>query len=186
MKLTAILVALAPAVLALPASDGALARRQSSLAVITDQLLFSITLPDFISRRNAKNPATLDWSSDGCTSSPDNPFGFPFVPACNRHDFGYQNYRLQNRFTDSGKLNIDNNFRSDLYFQCQSSSVQSVCKALADVYYAAVRAFGGGDASPGKREESQEDLIREYEEKVEIYNQAVKDAQDKGLLPILD
>jgi hypothetical protein len=68
-----------------------------------------------------------------------------------------------------------------LYFQCQTSSVQSVCNALADVYYAAVRAFGGGDASPGKREQSQEDLV-----KLEIYNNAVKDAQDKGLLPILE
>ena len=64
--------------------------------------------------------------------------------------------------------------------------MESVCDALADVYYAAVRAFGGGDASPGKREESQEDLIKEYEEKVEIYNKLVKEAQDKGLLPILD
>jgi hypothetical protein len=73
-----------------------------------------------------------------------------------------------------------------LYYQCQSSSVKSVCETLADVYYAAVRAFGGGDASPGKREESQEDLIKEYEEKLEIYHQAVKNAQAKGLLPILD
>ncbi|KAH8124105.1 hypothetical protein ACSS6W_004178 [Trichoderma asperelloides] len=186
MKLTSVIFSLVPVALALPASDGILGRRQTSLSTITDQLLFSTTLPDFITHRNAKNPPTLDWSSDGCTDSPDNPFGFPFVPACNRHDFGYQNYRLQNRFTDSGKLKIDNNFKSDLYYQCQSSSVQSVCKALADVYYAAVRAFGGGDASPGKREESQEDLIKDYEEKLDIYNQAVKDAQAKGLLPILE
>jgi hypothetical protein len=27
-----------------------------------------------------------------------------------RHDFGYQNYRKQSRFTESGKLAIDNNF----------------------------------------------------------------------------
>ncbi|KAL6909281.1 prokaryotic phospholipase A2 domain-containing protein [Trichoderma evansii] len=186
MKLASIVFTLVPAVLALPASDGTLGRRQTSLTGITDQLLFSISLPEFITRRNAKNPPNLDWTSDGCTSSPDNPFGFPFVPACNRHDFGYQNYRIQNRFTDSGKLNIDNNFKKDLYFQCQSSSVSKVCEAFADVYYAAVRAFGGGDASPGKREESQEDLIKEYEEKLEIYHQAVKDAQDKGLLPILE
>ncbi|KKO98756.1 hypothetical protein THAR02_09129 [Trichoderma harzianum] len=186
MKFAALLATLAPAVLALPASDAALTRRQTSLSTITDQYLFSLTLPDFISRRNAKNPATLDWTSDGCTSSPDNPFGFPFVPACYRHDFGYQNYRIQNRFTESGKLSIDNNFKADLYFQCQTSSVQSVCNALADVYYAAVRAFGGGDASPGKREQSQEDLVKVYEEKLEIYNNAVKDAQDKGLLPILE
>jgi hypothetical protein len=113
MKLATVFITLAPVALALPASDGTLNRRQTSLSVITDQLLFRTTLPDFISRRNAKNPSTLDWTSDGCTSSPDNPFGFPFVPACNRHDFGYQNYRLQSRFTDSGKLNIDNNFKSE-------------------------------------------------------------------------
>lgn len=113
MKLATVFATLAPAVLALPASDAALTRRQGSLSAITDQLLFSITLPDFITRRNAKNPPNLDWTSDGCTSSPDNPFGFPFIPACYRHDFGYQNYRTQNRFTDSGKLNIDNNFKSE-------------------------------------------------------------------------
>lgn len=65
-------------------------------------------------------------------------------------------------------------------------SAQSACDALADVYYAAVRAFGGGDASPGKRDESHEDLVKEYEAKLEIYHQAVKEAQDKGLLPILE
>jgi hypothetical protein len=54
---------------------------------------------------------------------------------------------------------------------------------LADVYYAAVRAFGGGDATPGKRDE---DLVKEYEEKVEIYNKAVEEAQAKGELPRLD
>lgn len=113
MKLSFVVVSLVPAALALPASDSILGRRQTSLSAITDQLLFSTTLPDFITRRNAKNPPTLDWSSDGCTDSPDNPFGFPFVPACNRHDFGYQNYRLQNRFTVSGKLNIDNNFKAE-------------------------------------------------------------------------
>lgn len=111
MKFTAVLFALAPAVLALPSSP--LAKRQGSITAITDQLLFDISLPDFITHRNAKNPPNLDWSSDGCTDSPDNPFGFPFVPACYRHDFGYQNYRSQNRFTESGKLNIDNNFKDE-------------------------------------------------------------------------
>lgn len=113
MKLTSVVFSLLPAALALPASEGTLSRRQTTLSAITDQLLFSTTLPNFITRRNAKNPSTLDWSSDGCTDSPDNPFGFPFVPACNRHDFGYQNYRLQSRFTESGKLTIDNNFKSE-------------------------------------------------------------------------
>ncbi|PNP40565.1 hypothetical protein TGAM01_v205661 [Trichoderma gamsii] len=186
MKLATLFFTLAPAALALPASKESPTRRQSDLVAITDQLLFNTTLPDFITHRNAQDPSTLDWTSDGCTDSPDNPFGFPYVPACNRHDFGYQNYRLQNRFTDSGKLNIDNNFKSDLYYQCQSVSAQSACEDLADVYYAAVRAFGGGDSSPGRRDESHEDLVKEYEAKLEIYHQAVKEAQEKGLLPILD
>ncbi len=151
MKFLAYLpLALLPGAIAAPAADATLVKRQS-IQQITDQLLFGMSLPSFISRRNNRDPPSLDWSSDGCTDSPDNPFGFPFIPACYRHDFGYQNYRAQSRFTESGKLNIDNNFKSDLYFQCQSTSVPGVCRALADVYYAAVRAFGGGDASPGKR-----------------------------------
>lgn len=113
MKLATLFFALAPAAFALPTSKESLSRRQGDLVSITDQLLFNTTLPNFITRRNAQDPSTLDWTSDGCTDSPDNPFGFPYVPACNRHDFGYQNYRLQNRFTDSGKLNIDNNFKSE-------------------------------------------------------------------------
>ncbi|KAK0725845.1 p15 like protein, partial [Lasiosphaeris hirsuta] len=157
---------------------------RQSLVTITDQYLFTYTLPAFTAKRNAKSPSTLDWATDGCTSSPDNPFGFPFLPACHRHDFGYRNFRAQSRFTDSGKLKIDNNFKTDLYYQCSSSSAAGVCKALADVYYAAVRAFGGSDATAGKREE--DELVKEYEEKVKIYDQLVKEAQVTGELPVLD
>lgn len=73
--------------------------------------------------------------------------------------------------------------RPSLYFQCESSSVQFVCEGLAEVYYAAVRAFGGDDATPDKREE--EDLVAIYEEKVAIYEERVKEAQKEGLLPTL-
>jgi len=62
--------------------------------------------------------------------------------SCYRHDFGYRNYKAQSRFTDANKLRIDNNFKSDLYNQCQSESSPSICEGTADVYYAAVRAFG--------------------------------------------
>ncbi|KAI1846912.1 hypothetical protein JX266_007133 [Neoarthrinium moseri] len=151
------------------------AKRQD-INTITDQILFDITLPEFTTRRNAKNPSSLDWESDGCTSSPDNPLGFPYVPACNRHDFGYNNYRLQSRFTVSAKDAIDTNFKDDLYYQCDvyGRSV-SICKVLADVYHAFVVEFGGDDATPGKRGGL-------YEEKLEIYNQMVADAVAKGEL----
>lgn len=73
---------------------------------------------------------------------------------------------------------------ASLYYQCQSTGVPGVCRALADVYYAAVRAFGGGDAGPGKR--SDDDLVKEYEDKLAIYNKLVEEAQEKGELPVLD
>lgn len=76
MKFTTPLVCLISSVAALPAND--VVERQS-LNTVTDQLLFSVTLPQFTSRRDARDPASLDWTSDGCTSSPDNPFGFYFV-----------------------------------------------------------------------------------------------------------
>ncbi|KAK5651777.1 hypothetical protein OQA88_11644 [Cercophora sp. LCS_1] len=181
MKFTTLFLSLAGSAFALPtegASSG-LHTRQTATTV-TDQLLFSVTLPTFTQRRNAKNPSTLNWESDGCTSSPDNPFGFPFVPACHRHDFGYHNYRAQSRFTQSNRLKIDDNFKKDLYYQCNGVTAAGVCRGLADVYYAAVRAFGGSDATPGKR--SQDDLVKEYEEKVAIYNELVAEAQAKGEL----
>ncbi|OBS25228.1 hypothetical protein FPOA_05761 [Fusarium poae] len=183
MKFSATILSLLPAVLALPTGEDASVSKRQSVNTVTDQLLFSVTLPQFTARRNARDPPTVDWTSDGCTSSPDNPFGFPFIPACNRHDFGYHNYRAQSRFTVSAKARIDSNFKTDLYFQCQSSSVSGVCRALADVYYAAVRAFGGDDATPGKRDEN---LVKEYEQKVKVYNKLVEEAQEKGELPRLD
>ncbi|KAM7185464.1 Prokaryotic phospholipase A2 domain containing protein [Naviculisporaceae sp. PSN 640] len=186
MKLTSVVLSLLPATaLAFPTAGEApksMTKRQSATTV-TDQLLFSITLPAFETRRNARNPSNLDWSSDGCSSSPDNPFGFPFVPACHRHDFGYRNYKNQARFSDSNRLKIDDNFKKDLYYQCNTVTLSGVCKALADVYYTAVRAFGGSGAS---KREVDEDALKAYEHAVEVYNQLVKEAQDAGLLPALE
>jgi hypothetical protein len=172
MKVTIFLALLfAPAGLAAPTPH-----KRQDIDTITDQILFDITLPEFETDRNALDPSDLDWTSDGCTDSPDNPLGFPYVPACHRHDFGYTNYREQDRFTVSAKASIDSNFKTDLYYQCGVyGSDISICEALADVYYEAVVEFGGGDASPGKRTSA-------YEEKLAIYNQMVADAVAKGEL----
>jgi hypothetical protein len=107
MKFTivAAVAAFLPAALAMP--NGLTARQND----VTDELLFSISLPSFMARRG--DPSTLDWSTDSCSSSPDNPFGFPFDPACQRHDFGYRNYKAQGRFSDANKLRIDNNFKTE-------------------------------------------------------------------------
>lgn len=122
MKLFSAILFVAPAVLGLPAgADAALTARQT-LNQITDRYLYSITLPAFTSRRNARDPPSLIWDSDGCSSSPDNPFSFPFVPACHRHDFGYRNYKAQNRFTDAGKLRVDNQFKTEFVQPLPSKS----------------------------------------------------------------
>ncbi|HEY0447508.1 MAG TPA: phospholipase [Actinophytocola sp.] len=107
----------------------------------TDQYLFSTSLASFQTLR-AQQPYRdqLDWSSDGCSNSPDNPFGFNLVKACYRHDFGYRNYKRQSRFTEANRLHIDNNFKTDMYKVCNGNWA---CNRFADVYYAAVRQFGG-------------------------------------------
>ncbi|SDG32363.1 phospholipase A2 [Lentzea fradiae] len=118
------------------------------VVAVTDDYLYSKSLSQFTTLR-AQQPyaGQLDWSSDGCSSSPDNPFGFTFLPTCHRHDFGYRNYKRQSRFTEANRLRIDNNFKADMYNQCGSNWA---CKRTADVYYAAVRQFGGSGASTAK------------------------------------
>lgn len=62
-------------------------------------------------------------------------------------------------------------FLQSLYHQCESESPEEVCKALAEVYYRAVREFGN------KRDAS------EFEEALAIYNELVEEAQRNGELP---
>jgi Prokaryotic phospholipase A2 len=110
------------------------------LRLVTDDYLFARSLGEFGGIRAQQPHADqLDWSSDGCSASPDDPFGFTFLPACHRHDFGYRNYRAQGRFTESNRLAVDNRFRSDMYGICGSNWF---CRRTADVYYWAVRQFG--------------------------------------------
>ncbi|KAH3908223.1 hypothetical protein HBI56_191120 [Parastagonospora nodorum] len=116
--------------------------RQSSLEEITDSYVFSISISEFNSNRNGQvGPAELDWNSDGCSSSPDNPFGFDFKDSCNRHDFGYRNFKKQSRF-EANKARIDSNFKQDMFNQCQNERFKEACRATATIYYEAVKAFG--------------------------------------------
>jgi hypothetical protein len=112
----------------------------AQLRQVTDQYVFSTGLNPFQTVRAQKPHAgQLDWSSDGCSNAPDNPFGFNFVKACYRHDFGYRNYKRQSRFNETTRLSLDNRFKSDLYEICNG---HWGCNRIADVYYGAVREFG--------------------------------------------
>ncbi|WP_053852342.1 phospholipase [Streptomyces sp. NRRL B-24085] len=85
----------------------------------------------------------FDWSTDSCTTSPDNPFGFPFANACVRHDFGYGNYEAAGTF-DANKARLDNAFYADLKRVCATYSgvKKASCDATAWTYYQAVDKLG--------------------------------------------
>jgi hypothetical protein len=129
------------AALVLGAGSAQAALSPTQLNDITDTYLFHTSLPTFRTIRG-QHPYSgqLDWSSDGCSHVPDDPFGFTFLPACQRHDFGYRNYKRQSRFTEPHRKEIDDNFRSDMYSICAGNVG---CQRTADVYYWGVRKLGG-------------------------------------------
>ncbi|MEZ7005106.1 phospholipase [Streptomyces sp. SCSIO 75703] len=85
----------------------------------------------------------FDWSTDYCSSSPDNPFGFPFSTSCARHDFGYRNYKAAGSFS-THKNRLDSAFYEDLKRVCAryTGGTKTTCDGTAWTYYQAVRAFG--------------------------------------------
>ncbi len=85
----------------------------------------------------------FDWSTDYCSSSPDNPFGFAFELGCYRHDFGYRNHKAMGVFS-ANKSRLDSAFYEDLKRVCTryNAALKPICDGLAWSYYQAVRAFG--------------------------------------------
>jgi hypothetical protein len=85
----------------------------------------------------------FDWTTDYCSSSPDNPFGFPFGTSCARHDFGYRNYKAAGSFS-ANKSRLDSAFHEDLKRVCAryGGATKTACNSTAWTYYQAVRALG--------------------------------------------
>ncbi|TJZ44156.1 hypothetical protein FCH28_31665 [Streptomyces piniterrae] len=85
----------------------------------------------------------FDWSTDYCSTSPDNPLGFPFEISCARHDFGYRNYKHAGTFP-ANKSRLDSALYEDLKRVCKrySGMKSRSCRALAWTYYQAVKKFG--------------------------------------------
>lgn len=89
----------------------------------------------------------FDWSTDYCSSSPDEPLGYDFTLSCYRHDFGYRNYKAAGTFS-ANKSRLDSAFYADLKRRCAtySSATRPACYSLAWVYYQAVSVFGSVSA----------------------------------------
>jgi hypothetical protein len=125
----------------------------SAAAELVDHYLFRADIDEFLAAKKARDHSeTLDWRDDGC-SVPGNPLwadrpgGFNFWEACVRHDFGYRNYKKQERFTEDNRHRIDKNFLRDMNAECNKSrgfwAWRGVeCRQYADRYYRAVRQFG--------------------------------------------
>ncbi|MFF4602205.1 phospholipase [Streptomyces sp. NPDC001339] len=86
----------------------------------------------------------IDWSSDGCSWAPDKPSGFNFLPACQRHDFGYRNFKKQHIFNQKYKKRIDLRFAQDMFDVCNkySGARKTLCESFAVTYYKAVSKAG--------------------------------------------
>ncbi|MET7986203.1 MULTISPECIES: phospholipase [unclassified Streptomyces] len=93
--------------------------------------------------QSAWSAYAFDWSTDYCSDSPDNPFGFPFATSCARHDFGYRNYKAAGTF-DANKSRLDSMLYADLERVCAnySGATKTTCDSTAWTYYQAVKAFG--------------------------------------------
>ncbi|WP_331770410.1 phospholipase (plasmid) [Embleya sp. NBC_00888] len=85
----------------------------------------------------------FDWSTDYCSSSPDNPFGFPFQNSCARHDFGYRNYKAAGTFA-ANKARVDSALYEDLKRVCApyGAVARATCNGTAWTYYQAVKLLG--------------------------------------------
>ncbi|MCP2326477.1 hypothetical protein HDA40_004984 [Hamadaea flava] len=130
------------------AAPAAAATFEQKVAVVTNFTQNSASsYSSWLSARNNQAAWTdydLDWSTDLCSSSPDNPLGFDFKLSCARHDFGYRNHKRLGIFTSTVKDRVDLAFYNDLKRKCATYNwvVRPACYSLAWTYYEAVKNFG--------------------------------------------
>ncbi|MFI1330980.1 phospholipase A2 [Streptomyces sp. NPDC020845] len=79
--------------------------------------------------------------------APDKPGGFNFKGPCQRHDFGYRNYKKLNAFTGAHRERIDLAFLQDMRRICNVQPgfyerQRAGCRKTANAYYNTVRLVG--------------------------------------------
>lgn len=137
-------VVLAPAARAAPLDAVTLEQKLTALAGFTQPTAMSAAAwREARADREAWTDYAFDWTSDGCSSSPDQPLGFDFRMACGRHDFGYRNFKAVNEFA-ANKERVDDALYYDLKQVCAEAGRLSrpTCNGLAWTYYRAVQRFG--------------------------------------------
>jgi Flp pilus assembly pilin Flp len=115
--------------------------------------VLAMSLPEFQAyEASPSRDARMDYSDDDC-SAPivgSSGLGFDFTEPCERHDFGYRNAKRLGLFEEL-KDEVDRIFLEDMRATCAARPpvMGSHCRAMAEVFYAGVRAGGGSCDPPG-------------------------------------
>lgn len=106
--------------------------------------IVTFTRQRFALRRQYPN---LDWSNDGCSAPIIGSEGrsFDFRTACDRHDFGYRNFKKLGIFDTLSRTLIDDQLHRDMNRACdfQRRTLKVRCIAWSEIFYTMVRAAGG-------------------------------------------
>lgn len=110
---------------------------------------FDLDIATFTRQRFAlrRQYPTLDWTTDGCSAPIVGSEGrsFNFRTACDRHDFGYRNFKNLGIFDTSTRTLIDEQLHRDMNTYCDSQrrTFKVRCVAWSEIFYTMVRAAGG-------------------------------------------
>ena len=117
----------------------------------TTTLVFSTPLRDFI--KEADNPGhdgQLVWDSDKCSAPVLGSAGktYDFSDPCRRHDFAYRNFgRIDGgrKWTKALRERVDRQFLADMNGTCalRRKVERAACRTWAELYFTAVRRYGG-------------------------------------------
>ena len=116
--------------------------------------LFGVSLMQFVRDATSTGDRRFDWSTDFCSAPLLGSTGlsYDFRNSCRRHDFGYRNLKLLDRWYGTGRYwnranreQVDRRFLADMRNHCATRAwhLRATCHQWADVYYPAVRWFGG-------------------------------------------
>ena len=110
---------------------------------------FDLDITTFARQRSSlrRQYPTLDWTTDGCSAPIVGSEGksFNFRSACDRHDFGYRNFKNLGLFDTSTRTLIDEQLHRDMNTYCDSQrrTFKVRCIAWSELFYTMVRAAGG-------------------------------------------
>jgi hypothetical protein len=112
---------------------------------------FQAEMSEFLAVRKL-NPMPYSFDSDGCSlppvAKPLTPYDTRFVPACKRHDFGYQNFgrRLEIDQVEATKDEVNAQFLEDMQDICDAHPEweQTTCEQTASFFQTTVDRSDGG------------------------------------------